>query len=376
MNKSHDDEQQPVREASFVLLRGKFMFAGLIGLLIAFSVWCVVLLWRSHELRRDLDQHLGWIEDLRRLRGDLDRPRAGPGPGDPSRTGGPQAYPDLSADAAGALERRAAPELQVAVQSLRGALDRLHAGLDSGTSADDAVWEAAAAARSAVDTLEGQVQNQVSLLHARLGGHWNQLYALIVASLLLAGSNLALLHLAHRRRLRLEQAHTEALRQATQDPLTRVWNREAILRLLRRELTRAARLETPLGVILADVDEFQQINVLLGQDQGDFILEQLAERLAKFVRPYDTMGRFGGDAFLVVLPVCDEIATGNVADRLREAVNERDMEHALGRIRVTVSLASATVHSGEGADADLLMHRLQECITGLQAQGPGRLAKL
>ncbi len=337
------------------------MFTALTGLLIAFSVWCVFLLWRSHQLRADLGHHLGWIEDLRSLRGDLDTPSSGD---------------DLIFQPAERmLQQRDAPELQVAAQSLSQTLERLRGGLAEGGS-EDVIWESTAAARSAATALEDRVQNQVTLLHDRLDNHWTALYVLIVASLLLAGSNLGLLHLAHQRRLRLEEAHNRALQQSTQDSLTRIWNRDAILQLLRRELARSERVETPLGVILADIDGFQQINVLLGQDQGDFILEQLAERLGKFVRPYDTMGRFGGDSFLVVLPVCDEIATGNVAERLREAVNDHDVDHALGRIRVTISLAYATVENGAGSDADLLIHRLQERIEGLQAREPGRLAKL
>ncbi len=360
--------------------RHKLLFATLTGLLVAFSMWCVVLLWRSYELRHDLDHHLGWIEELRRLRGDLDRSAAGADAADGDTAGADLAY---NPPGGGALDPSHGPQLVVADQSLREALERLRQSLGSEgvapegrqrNTAADAVWEAASAARGAIITLEDRLQSQISALHGRLDDHWTALYALIVASLVLAGSNLGLLLLAHRRRRRLELAHAKALREATQDPLTRVWNRDAILQLLRRELARAERLQTPLGVILADVDGFQQVNVLLGEDQGDFILEQLAERLGKFVRPYDTMGRFGGDSFLVVLPVCDEIATGNVADRLRDAVNEQDMEHALGRIRVTVSLAFATID--DGSDADLLMHRLEESIEGLQAQGPGLLAKL
>ena len=347
----------------------KLLLAALATLLIAFSVWCVALLWRSYHLRGDLDRHLSWIEELHRLHGELDHV----GYGMPAGASAAPAYQPP----ARVLELRGQPEIQIATKKLNGALERLRTSLEPDASADG-VWEAGSAARTAVSTLEDLVQRQISDLHSRLGNHWRGLYALIVASLLLAGSNLGLLHLAHRRRQRLEQAHTQALRQATQDPLTQIWNRDAILQLLRRELARSKRLETPLGVILADIDGFQQINVLLGHDQGDFILEQLAERLGKFVRPYDTMGRFGGDAFLVVLPVCDEIATGNVADRLREVVNEHDMEHALGRIQVTISLAYATVANGHegGADADLLIHRLQQKIASLQERGPGHLEKL
>ncbi|MCP3963567.1 MAG: GGDEF domain-containing protein [bacterium] len=343
----------------------RILFFALTGLLIAFSVWCVVLLWRTHELRADLDDQLAWIDDVRRLRAELDRSSA-------------DRVPEIDAlrrDAERLTQRQTPPDLQIDVRNLRGALDRLTLGLSEEGSAD-AVWEASVAARSALAALEGRIQSQVTDLHGRLGNHWRGLNLLIVASLLLAASNLGLLRLAHLRRQSLEKAHLEVLRLSTQDPLTQIWNRDAILGLLRRELVRAERLDSLLGVILVDIDGFQQVNVLLGQDQGDFILEQLAGRLGSFVRPYDTMGRFGGDSFLIVLPMCDETATGNVADRLREAINDRDMEHALGRIRVTVSLAWGTVIAPEDADADLLIHRLQERIGELQYEGPGRIAQL
>lgn len=349
----------------------KVLFYALAGLLVAFSAWCVTLLWSAHELRRDLDRQLESVEDVRRLRAELDRL----GSGDADEAAGEAAAGRLERIVERLADEAGEAELEVAVASLRRALERLRDSLaDAGSS--DAVWDASVSARSAVATLEGRAQSRLFELYRRLGGHWTALYALIVASLLLAASNLALLHVAHRRRRHLEQAHLEALRQSTLDPLTRSWNREAILKLLRRELVRAARLESPLGVILADLDGFHQINLLLGEDQGDFILEQLAARLATFVRPYDTMGRLGGDSFLIVLPVCDLTATGNVAERLREAINGRDMEHALGRIRVTVSIACATVEAAEEADADLLIHRLQERLASHQAEGPGRLVKV
>ena len=348
----------------------KIVVFSLACLLAAFAVWCVILFWRAHTLRSDLDFQLGSVEDVRRLHSELDR----------LRLSDTQATEDSNYElihlASERLTRhRGGPEMRVAVQSLNRTLERLRKLLNDGSS-PDAVWEATVSARSAVTALESRIQTQVSELHRRLGGLWAALNLLIVASLVLAASNLALLRLAHRRRLRLEQAHQKALLQSTLDPLTHLWNREAILKLLRRELARAERLKSPLGVILLDIDGFQQVNVLLGQDQGDFILEQLAERLGAFVRPYDTMGRFGGDSFLIVLPVCDETATGNVADRLREAVNEREVEHAVGKIGITVSLVYATVEEPEEIDADLLIHRLQERIEQQQMRNPGQVTRL
>ncbi|MEM7350483.1 MAG: GGDEF domain-containing protein [Acidobacteriota bacterium] len=364
MDQSNNPPDERERNARILLV-------GLSALLVAFAVWCAVLFWRAQSFRHDLDSHLASIEEVHRLRGELDRLN-GASPAALALESRQLTRPGAER----LLERRGDPELLVALSSLDRALDRLDERLAEAEASPDSIWEAAVTARSALAALEGRLQAQVSDLHRRLGDLWTGLNLLIVASLLLAGSNLALLRLAHRRRRKLEEAHAQALRRSTQDPLTGVWNREAILRLLRRELARAERLRSPIGVILVDIDGFQQVNVLLGQDQGDFILEQLAESLGSFVRPYDTMGRFGGDSFLIVLPVCDETATGNVADRLREAINEHDMEHALGRIRVTLSLAYTAVENAEGTDGDLLIHRLQDRIESLQKSGPGQVARL
>ncbi|MEM7584832.1 MAG: GGDEF domain-containing protein [Acidobacteriota bacterium] len=348
----------------------KLVVLTLTALLVGFAVWCALLFWRAHSLRQQLEVKMASIEEASRLHGELDGLRL-----DATDSASDRQYDFMLESAERLIRQSDDDELQVAVQSLAGALEHLHQSLTGQSSADE-VWEAAVTARSAVSTVEGRIQNQITRFHDRLGNLWTGVYLLIGASLVLAGSNLGLLRLAHRRRLELEQAHLEALRRATQDPLTGVWNRDAIRRLLHREIARAERHHAPLGVILADIDDFQQINVMHGQDQGDFILEQLAERLGAFVRPYDTLGRFGGDAFMLVLPSCDETATGNVASRLREAVNERDVEHALGRARVSISLAYATVEDPEEVDADHLIHRLQDRVEAIQSEAPGNAARL
>ncbi len=173
MSKVTAGEQRQAQEKSSVLLwgnalRGNLLLAALTGLLIAFSVWCVILFWRSHELRSDLDHHLGWIEDLRQLRGDLDRPR----PAAPGTGGGDLSYPADWSIGPTTGSRRGGPELRVAVQGLRGALERLRASLDSEQVAPesgqrntaDAIWEAAAAARGAVTNLEERILTEISAL--------------------------------------------------------------------------------------------------------------------------------------------------------------------------------------------------------------------
>ena len=113
-------------------------------------------------------------------------------------------------------------------------------------------------------------------------------------------------------------ATREALReQATKDSLTCVWNRSSILDILDRELARSAREGGPVGVVLLDLDHFKSINDNHGHLAGDAVLQEAAWRMRDSIRPYDAIGRYGGEEFLILLPGCDEESTFGQAERLR-----------------------------------------------------------
>jgi len=94
-----------------------------------------------------------------------------------------------------------------------------------------------------------------------------------------------------------------------------------ILETLQRELTRSQRECLPLGVIMADIDHFKEINDVHGHIAGDHVLRQTAQRLQSVLRPYDTVGRYGGEEFLVVLSGCDANAALTLAERLRHCID-------------------------------------------------------
>ena len=131
--------------------------------------------------------------------------------------------------------------------------------------------------------------------------------------------------------------------QATHDALTGLWNRRAILDVLQNELARSKRRATFPSIIMADLDHFKRINDGYGHPAGDIVLCEAAHRMAQSVRVYDSIGRYGGEEFLVVAAECGQNEAVRVADRLREAVCDKPVIlGAHSSVPVTVSLGVAT----------------------------------
>ncbi|MEW6141004.1 MAG: diguanylate cyclase [Thermodesulfobacteriota bacterium] len=129
---------------------------------------------------------------------------------------------------------------------------------------------------------------------------------------------------------------------ASEDSLTRLWNHAAILARLKQELDRCCRERTSLGVIMVDVDNFKQINDSQGHQKGDELLKELAARIKTVLRSYDSVGRYGGDEFLIVLPGCDLKETEALAERLRSATMSDPSREAAMAFHCTTSFGVAS----------------------------------
>ena len=136
----------------------------------------------------------------------------------------------------------------------------------------------------------------------------------------------------------LKHARDELAFKAAHDSLTSLLNQGTILDMLGRELARGARENSPTAVLLGDLDLFKSVNDVHGHPIGDEVLREVANRLMKAVRPYDLVGRFGGEEFLIVLPGCAAPNALARADQLREAIAASPIPTTRGPIPMTVSI--------------------------------------
>jgi len=142
-------------------------------------------------------------------------------------------------------------------------------------------------------------------------------------------------------------AAKEAMRHAaTHDGLTGLINRREAVEMLRRELARCCRERKPLTVILADIDHFKKVNDQLGHIAGDEVLTEVGKRLRSQVRPYDVVGRYGGEEFLLVMQACDLTSALIRADQIRSVVCGKPFATSVQPQTITLSMGVAVVEGG------------------------------
>ena len=166
--------------------------------------------------------------------------------------------------------------------------------------------------------------------------------------------------------------HRAVERQALIDGLTGLANRHASSAALRAETARAARLETPLSVVLADLDGFKDVNDAYGHGVGDEVLRAFADVLRETLRESDVAGRWGGEEFLLLLPGADEDGAALLAERVRAGLAAWAIPGARG-LRVTASFGVAAYTPA--SDPEQLVAAADEALYRAKRAGKDRVER-
>jgi len=160
---------------------------------------------------------------------------------------------------------------------------------------------------------------------------------------------------------------------ATHDFLTNLLNRSEILAALERELARSAREDKPTTIILGDIDHFKRVNDTLGHAAGDEVLKEVARRLKTDLRPYDLVGRYGGEEFLIILPGCNLAAGARRADAIRNNVAKDSIKTEFGATAPTVSMGVAAAGPGQDVSVTELLHEADVSLYAAKNNGRNRV---
>ena len=171
-------------------------------------------------------------------------------------------------------------------------------------------------------------------------------------------------------------------RQAT-DELTGLANIRAFASIVERELERSRRFDTPLALVMVDIDDFKDVNDSYGHQQGDEVLAQVAGVLRKLSRELDAPARYGGEELAVVLPQTDAAGAELLAQRMREAVQALEVPRIGGRgtLSVTASFGVASVpesardRGGLIAAADAALYRAKRAGKNRVERAPAAVAE-
>jgi two-component system cell cycle response regulator len=143
--------------------------------------------------------------------------------------------------------------------------------------------------------------------------------------------------------------HEEIYRMSVTDGMTNVHNKRFFLEFLEREVAGATRQQTPLSLVMVDIDHFKKINDTHGHLAGDAALKELCRRLKPRIRTTDLLARYGGEEFAFVLPQTPREGAMQIAEALRALVEAEPFTYEQIIMPATISLGLATLEPGGDA---------------------------
>ena len=172
---------------------------------------------------------------------------------------------------------------------------------------------------------------------------------------------------------RIGELEQELRKRADHDALTGFFNRGAIIEILQKEISRQARGLDPVSIIFADLDHFKRTNDVYGHLAGDAVLREVSRRVGAVLRPYDSLGRYGGEEFLIVLPACESGGAVEVAERVRKVVAAHPITTDFGAIPSSLSIGVAVADKGQAMSLNGLIKLADNALYRAKQRGRNRV---
>jgi two-component system, cell cycle response regulator len=160
--------------------------------------------------------------------------------------------------------------------------------------------------------------------------------------------------------------------QATHDYLTGIFNHRAILAVMEKELARSRREGSSVAVMMADIDHFKRVNDTYGHQAGDIVIRETVRQMLASIRLYDSIGRYGGEEFVVIAPGCDLTSAMAQAERIREFVSAHAVQADSVAIQTTVSIGLVT--ASDGPELSRILQAADEALYVAKKEGRNRVA--
>jgi diguanylate cyclase (GGDEF)-like protein len=184
---------------------------------------------------------------------------------------------------------------------------------------------------------------------------------------------LIILYFMQSLRKKLGEARGLLEKMSITDNLTGVPNRNHLLARFEEEFQEHRRQKTELGCLLIDLDDLKKVNESQGHLTGDAVLKEFARMTKSCIRIYDIFGRFGGEEFIILLPITTLVQAMAFAERIRKTIG-KDLAVKSGsgdEVRMTISLGVTTLRDGD-ASVDAVVRRAEEALSKAKASGRNR----
>ncbi len=160
---------------------------------------------------------------------------------------------------------------------------------------------------------------------------------------------------------------------AITDPLTGLYNKRRFYDALKKEFLSSKRYNHSLSCLILDLDHFKEINDKYGHLAGDATLKEVGSILAKALREVDTISRFGGEEFVVLLPFTPKKDAALVAERIRKSISETNVKYEKQEIKVTTSIGVASIEDIQGGEMDALIQYADDALYQAKHNGRNRV---